>query len=263
MNPQILESVFYPHPQGKRMSISQRKWLTGSNTPVIVGALTLLAALLRFYLIGDKTVWLDEAFSIWLARQSLGEMWGWLARIDQHPPLYYTLLHGWIGLFGDLQGPVRGLSALCSTLAVPLFYAGVRRLVDRPTALIAVFILAISPFHVRFAQETRMYGLLTLAVAAALYCVAVILHERNAPRRVWWGLAVSQAAVMLTHNTAAVYFPLALNLAVGVILSNAKMTPLQKAKERTAETRGARRARGDFLLNSAAFPPRTPRLRGE
>ena len=193
---------------------NRRDWLENNRSGLAVGGLTLLAALLRFYLIGAKTLWLDEAFSIWLARQPLWEMVGWLVRIDQHPPLYYTLLHGWIRLFGDLQGAVRGLSALCSTLAVPVFYAGVRRLTDRPTALIAAFILAISPFHIRYAQEARMYGLLTLAVAAALYCVAVILRERDAPGRFWWGLAVSQAAVMLTHNTAAVYFPVALNLAM-------------------------------------------------
>lgn len=182
----------------------------------------MLAALLRFYLIGGKTVWLDEAFSIWLARQPLWEMWVWLIRIDQHPPLYYTLLHGWVALFGDMQGAVRGFSALCSVLAMPVFYAVVSQLADRPTGLIAAFILAISPFHVRFAQETRMYGLLTLAVAVALYCTAIILQEQHAPRRLWWGLAISQTAVMLTHNTAAVYFPVALNLALLGILLHTK-----------------------------------------
>lgn len=184
---------------------------------VAVVGITLLAACLRFFLIGDKSVWLDEAFSIWLARHPLGGMWGWLVRIDQHPPLYYTLLHAWVAAFGDLQGAVRGLSALCSTLTVPIFYAGVARLINQPTGIVAAFLLAISPFHIYFAQEARMYSLLTLAVAAALWCVAVILAEPHPPRRVWWGLAVSQAAVMLTHNTAAVYFPLALNLAVGMI----------------------------------------------
>ena len=204
------------------MKTLRRVWKAGGRQSIGIGLLTLLAAFLRFYLIGNKTVWLDEAFSIWLARHPLWEMWGWLVRIDQHPPLYYTLLHGWIGLFGDLQGPVRGLSALCSTLAVPVFYMAVRRLIDQPTALIAAFILAISPFHIRFAQEARMYGLLTLAVAGALYCVAVILQERDARRRVWWGLAICQAAVMLTHNTAAVYFPLALNLALWGSIFNAE-----------------------------------------
>lgn len=207
-----------------------RKWLECNRNGLAIGGLTLLAALLRFSLLGDKTVWLDEAFSIWIARHELWEMWGWLVRIDQHPPLYYTLLHFWIRIFGDLQGAVRTLSALCSTLAVPILYAGIRRLADRPTALIAVLILAISPFHIRYAQEARMYGLLTLAVAAALYCVAVILSQRAAPRRVWWGLAVSQAAVMLTHNTAAVYFPIALNLAVLLTFFNAKKQRCREAK---------------------------------
>ncbi len=231
------------------MSIPPAKRLISANLFVVIGALTLVAALLRFFLIGSKTVWLDEAFSIWLARQPLWDMWSWLIRIDQHPPLYYTLLHGWVSLWGDLQGSVRMLSALCSSLAVPVFYAGVRRLTDRPSALIAALILAISPFHIRFAQEARMYGLLTLAVAVALYCVAVILQERDTPRRVWWGLAISQAAVMLTHNTATVYFPVALNLAVLLIFFNAKR---QRRKEADSDETTA-------SIPSDPLEPRHPR----
>ncbi len=176
--------------------------------------LMLLAVFLRFYLIGAKTLWLDEAFSVWVARHGLWEQWRWLIRIDQHPPLYYGLLRGWIGLFGDGPAAVRALSALCSSLAAPLFYGAARRLFDGPTGLVALFILAVSPFHVRFAQETRMYGLLTLEVAAALFFLSTVLTRRDAPRRHWMGLAVAQAAIMLTHNTAAVYFPAAVNLAV-------------------------------------------------
>jgi hypothetical protein len=58
---------------------------------------------------------------------------------------------------------------------------------------------------------------LTLASAAALYCLAEILMngERRNVRRYWVGLSIAQAAIMLTHNTATVFFPLALNLAIG------------------------------------------------
>lgn len=185
-----------------------------------LAAIVLLGAVLRFYALGDKSVWLDEAFSIWMANHSLPALWGWLIRIDQHPPLYYTLLSAWQRFFGDLQGPVRLLSALCSTLAIPFFYAVVKRISGSVvTALLAAGILALSPFHVRFAQETRMYALLTLGVAATLYFVTQVVdwtaepeQPALAPGRFWLGLAVSQAAVMLTHNTAAVFFPLALNL---------------------------------------------------
>ena len=179
--------------------------------------LLLLGTLLRFYQIQAKTIWLDEAFSIWLAHQGLIDLWAWLIKIDQHPPLYYSLLHFWQLRFGDLQGVVRIFSALCSTLALPFFYGAGRRFFDQPTALVATLILALAPFHIRYAQEARMYALLTLTVALALYLLARLLQEpvERQPRWLWPLFAFAQSAVMLTHNTAAVFFPLALNLAIG------------------------------------------------
>ena len=180
-------------------------------------AITLVGAVLRFYLIDEKSIWLDESFSLWIARQSLWEGWRWLIEVDQHPPLYYSLLHFWILLFGSLEGAVRTLSALLSVLTIPVFYAACRRLLDGTTAAIAVLILAFSPFHVQFAQETRMYALLTLEVACVIYFLARLVTSPVAEGRDWVGLAVFQALVMLTHNTAAVYLPVALNAAAGLI----------------------------------------------
>lgn len=180
-----------------------------------------LGALLRFFQLGVKTVWLDEAFSIWLANHNWPDLWSWLIRIDQHPLFYYTLLSVWQFLFGDLQWTVRAFSALCSVLTLPVFFLAARRFFDQPTAFIALFILAIAPLHVQFAQEARMYALLILAVAVALYFLAqVLMNNAHTPRRrAWLGLAVAQAAVMLTHNTATVFFPLALNAGVGGALA--------------------------------------------
>ena len=187
------------------------------NELILVIAITVAASILRFYRIGEKSIWLDEAFSVWIARHSLWEGWRWLISIDQHPPLYYSLLHLWIGLFGELQGAVRILSALFSTATVPIFYAAARRLLDRPAAAVAVGILAVSPFHVQFAQETRMYALLTFEVACVLYFLARLLTNRDPPARDWVGLSVAQALVMLTHNSAAVFLPVALNAAMAII----------------------------------------------
>ena len=182
-----------------------------------LGLLTLVGFSLRFYAIGEKTVWLDEAFSLWLAHQPLADLWVWLIKIDQHPPLYYVLLHYWILIFGDGQGAARTLSALCSGLAIPLFYGAGRYLFPQRTALLATLLLALSPFHLRYAQEVRMYALLTLTTAAAFYCLLRVLFDEQARQQRWpWiGLALAQAAVMLTHNTATIFFPLALNVAIG------------------------------------------------
>jgi len=191
-----------------------------ANAPgelLFVAGLVVVASVLRLYRIEEKSIWLDESFSLWIARHSLWEGWRWLIEVDQHPPIYYSLLHLWIELFGTLEGAVRTLSALASVLTIPVFYAACRRLLDGPTAAIAAFILTVSPFHVQFAQETRMYALLTLEVACVIYFLARLFTSRIAQSRDWVGLAVSQALVMLTHNTAAVYLPLALNAAAGLV----------------------------------------------
>jgi 4-amino-4-deoxy-L-arabinose transferase-like glycosyltransferase len=190
-------------------------------SPILLALIVFVGALLRFYAIGEKTIWLDEAFSIWVANHSPLEIGSWLIRIDQHPPLYYLLLAAWQHIFGDLQGTVRFFSALCGVATLPLFYGAARQLTgDEITALMAATILALSPFHVRYAQEARMYALLTLAVAAAFYCLVRGLSQPipSLGRRgltIWWvGFAVAQAAVMLSHNTATVFFPLAVNLPI-------------------------------------------------
>ena len=196
-------------------SLTNILWEPGELLYVLV--IAVVAGILRFYRIDEKSIWLDEAFSLWIARHSLWEGWRWLIEVDQHPPFYYSLLHSWIWMFGPLEGAVRTLSALASTLTVPVFYAGCRRLLDRQTASIAVGILAVSPFHVQFGQETRMYALLTLEVAFVIYFLARLVTSRVPKGRDWVGLAVAQALVMLTHNAAAVYLPVALNAAAGLI----------------------------------------------
>ncbi len=153
--------------------------LSRRATPLLLLAIVALGGFLRFYRIGSKGLWLDEAFSVWLGWQPAGEMLAWLVRIDQHPPLYYALLHFWMAL-GDDAATVRALSAVLGTLTIPVMYLLGRRLADEQVGLLAALILAASPFHVRFAQETRMYALLTLNAALALYALARLLTDPRA-----------------------------------------------------------------------------------
>ena len=196
-------------------------------------AITSLGGFLRLYHIGSKGLWLDEAFSVWMGRQPVGEMLGWLVRIDQHPPLYYLLLHFWMALLGDDPATVRALSALFGTLTIPIIYLLGRRLADEKVGLLAALLLAVSPFHVRFAQETRMYTLLALNASLALYALVRVsgcnvsgsgLGNRGTSnlkpetRSAWLGYVVFTVATLFTHNTA-VFFPIATNLFVlGLLL---------------------------------------------
>lgn len=131
---------------------------------------------MRLYANGSKSLWLDEAFSIWVGSQPLTEAWGWLIRVDQHPPLYYTLLHFWMA-FGQTESVVRSFSALCGVLTLPVVYLIGRWLGGTLLGIVAVLILVISPFHVAFGQETRMYALLTLNASLAIYFLIRLLQD--------------------------------------------------------------------------------------
>jgi mannosyltransferase len=214
-------------------------------------SLVALGGFLRVYRIGGKGLWLDEAFSIWMGWQPVGEMLSWLVRIDQHPPLYYLLLHLWMAVLGsDDAATVRALSALFGTLTIPVVYLLGRHLADDKVGLLAALILAVSPFHVRFAQETRMYTLLTLNASLALYALARLLTDprsatvplgqqlmgfwqaRRAPRRrpflraietdlAWLGYVLFTTATLLSHNTGILFFAATNLLVLGLLLAKA------------------------------------------
>ena len=125
--------------------------------PWLVVFITLMSGALRVILLDSKGMWLDETFSVWLANHSVVDMLQWTARIDQHPPLYYLLLHYWIALNGDSPYYVRLLSALFGAATIPIIYLIGKRMSGAVVGFAAAVILALSPFNIYFAQETRMY----------------------------------------------------------------------------------------------------------
>lgn len=183
---------------------------------ITVAAITILGGALRLYQIGEQPLWLDEAFSWWMARQSLRDLFRLLVTVDHHPPLFYLLLKVWLGWFGDSEGALRLLSALASTTAIPLYARAATKMAGPRIGLVAALLLAIAPFQIQYAQEARMYALLTLTVALVFVALANIVFSSAATgrRTAWLLLSFAEAGAMLTHNTATVLVPVALNGAV-------------------------------------------------
>ena len=135
-------------------------------------ALLLVATLafgLRLFRLADASIWWDEGWSVWLARQGLVD----IARVtaaDVHPPLYYWLLHFWIGLAGQSEFGVRFLSVCLGTLTVFAVWFWGRLLVpDRPWVAVAgAALAAVSRFSIWWSQETRMYVLGALLATLSL-----------------------------------------------------------------------------------------------
>src|SRR4030065_1900476 len=145
--------------------------------PWLVIIITLMGGGLRVFLLANKGLWLDETLSIWVSSHSVVEMLQWIAKIDQHPPLYYLLLHYWIALNGDTPYYARLLSALFGAGTIPIIYLIGKRISGVAMGLTAAVLLALSPFYIRYAQETRMYTLLTFNAAVAIYALVRLLTD--------------------------------------------------------------------------------------
>lgn len=168
-----------------------------------LGAALAVAAGLRLLRLDWQPLWWDEGYSIYFATESLGRM-VWLTAHDIHPPLYYALLHAWIALWGN-AAPVtaRLLSVLFGLAAFPLL-AWLAHLMfpqRKRTLLVGLLLLAISPLHIFYSQEVRMYGLalaLGLASSAQFWIFVQRVEARGWRRGLfsWAALGYVASAVL-------------------------------------------------------------------
>ena len=145
--------------------------------PGLVIFIVVIGGFLRVLLLDAKGMWLDETFSVWLANHNVVDMLHWIVKIDQHPPLYYLLLHYWMALRGDTPYDVRLLSVLFGVGTIPIIYLIGKRMSGAEMGVAAAVLLAFSPFNIRFAQETRMYTCLTFNAAVAIYALVRLLTD--------------------------------------------------------------------------------------
>ncbi len=56
------------------------------NRVVSIAVIMVAAALIRLFDIGEKSLWLDEAYSVWFAKQNLEYIWVVGPTFELHPP---------------------------------------------------------------------------------------------------------------------------------------------------------------------------------
>ena len=122
--------------------------------------------LLRFVALGAWSFWTDEIYTVRVAERALLTTEG--IPSDQHPPLYYLLLQGWL-TFGRSEFWVRLPSAIAGTLAILFFYLAGKEVKQPYFGVVAGTLLAFSSLHVWYSREARMYGPATLFWAISLY----------------------------------------------------------------------------------------------
>ncbi len=136
---------------------------------VLLVPVLLLAFYLRVDELGNGTVRWDEAYSVWSANMDFRYSTVRTAA-DVHPPLHYWFFDFWVFLTGISEFAIRAQAAMCGVLTVAVVYSLTLRLSKcRRAAALAVLFISVSPFHIEWSQDARMYAFVTLFAALSLY----------------------------------------------------------------------------------------------
>lgn len=167
---------------------------------VLLGGIVVLGVAIRAYGLGAESLWFDETFTATvILDRGLESILLDLPAEDPHPPLYYLLLELWTSVVGVSAVGLRSLSVFADALSMVLVYAVAARLYDRRVGLVATLLFALSPFYVWYAQEARMYALVTLFAVASFYMLLVIVRGDDRWWRGDWGYVGATIALCYTH----------------------------------------------------------------
>jgi mannosyltransferase len=150
---------------------------------VILTAIVLLSAVLRFYKLDEWSMWIDEIYTINRAQIHFSDPVRVLQNLPSTLwlPLSVIFTNIFLHMFGVTEWSSRLASVLLGVLSIPILYFPIRKILGVGTALTFSILLALAPWHLFWSQNARFYSSLML-----LYMLAAILFffaiEHNRPR---------------------------------------------------------------------------------
>lgn len=155
-------------------------------------------AALRFFRLGEQSLWNDEMFSFDVAGTDLSSIQTKLITSYHHPPLYFYVLHASLALFGQNAWALRFPSAVFGSLTVGLVYLTGTRLFDKWSGILSAAVCLVAPFHLAYSQEGRPYALAAFLCLLSFYFLMLSIRERGLA---WFvGHFLTSLALLYTHH---------------------------------------------------------------
>ncbi|MDO8495360.1 MAG: glycosyltransferase family 39 protein [bacterium] len=168
------------------------------NTATLLGILMLGVIIFSYFVLSKQSLRLDEAQSLWQTSHSLSRILHLVAG-DVHVPVYHFLLHFWQLFWGSGVGTARLLSLIFFVATIPAVYALGRLAYSSAVARFAAILIAISPFLNWYANEIRMYSLLTLLTVLNQYFFLRLFKDQNSTAKLWTGYVLTCIIGSFTH----------------------------------------------------------------
>jgi mannosyltransferase len=173
--------------------VQMRAWLADHGIALTLAAVTAAGGAIRLATLTDKSLWIDETFSVGMATQGWESFWHTLGMVQPNMELFYFLLKLTVAItpaaWQHSEAFWRLLPALAGTGTIIAAFALARRIFDAPTALLAAAFVALDEFMVEYSQQARGYTLFALLLT--LSYLALVRWLEGDPRALWWFAALS------------------------------------------------------------------------
>ncbi len=167
-----------------------------------------------------QSLWRDEVDAIYFALRDLPETLSMFVAMAQNGPLYFLALRLWFALVGATEFALRYISVLAGTVAVPLTWQVARCLLPSTAGapslslrlgrdglpLLAALLLLVNPYQLWYAQEGKMYALVTALALLAHWCWLQGISKGG--WRPWLGYLVTVSCAMYSHLLMIIIIPL-------------------------------------------------------
>ena len=171
---------------------------------IILSLIIVIGAFLRIYKLGDQSLWLDEARSFFRANQNIHSLWVNQPK-ESNPPLYDTLFHFYLQLTSSNdEHNVRFFSAIIGILLIPLIFFVGKYMFGARAGLFSSFLVAISPYHIYYSQDAKMYALLAFISLGSFFFYYLSLEKGN--NFYWVFYTVTTIALVYSHNMGFLLF---------------------------------------------------------
>ena len=134
--------------------------------------ITLLAAALRFYRLGEWSFWFDEISTINRASSHYSDLYGLVRYIPpavKWIPLSVILTGFVMNTLGISEWSSRLVPAVIGIISIPAIYFPTKKVFGTAIGLISVLLLAVSPWHIEWSQNARFYSSLMLLYMLASF----------------------------------------------------------------------------------------------
>lgn len=165
------------------------------STLFVLGCMVFVI-LLSVFVFSKNSLRLDESQSLWQTSKEPFNIIKVVAE-DVHLPLYHLSLYIWRNFFGNGVDVDRYLSLTYFVFTIPVVYLLSKLAFNRKVAWYATLLFSISAFLNWYANEIRMYTLLTLMTVLSHYFFVRIIKKNDL--YAWVGYTIALIIGFFTH----------------------------------------------------------------